>query len=166
LPCSSKTITRVSNGINPKFKGVFMKKSIFAFALVGMFALSGCYHAKVSTGLPASAEVIDIPFAHSFVGGLVPPNEVRVATRCTNGVSMIETKISFINGLVASLTFSLYTPIHITVTCAAASSASLPVESKFVTVSENATDVELADAFNKAAEMSVENSTPVYFVYE
>lgn len=78
---------------------------------------------------------------------------------------MVETKMSFVNGLVAGLTFSLYTPIHITVTCAAASSASLPADSQFITVSESASEVELADAFNKAAEKSAESSAPVYFVY-
>lgn len=143
-----------------------MKKSIFTFVLVGVFAFTGCYHAKISTGLPASAEVIDIPFAHSFVYGLVPPSQVRTATQCPNGVSMVETKMSFINGLVSGLTFWLYTPIHITVTCAAASSASLPYNSKSITVRDNATDVELADAFNKATEMAVEFGAPVYFVYE
>ena len=143
-----------------------MKNSIIVFALVGVFALSGCYHAKVTTGLPASEEKIDIPFAHSFVFGLVPPNEVRAATQCTNGVSMVETKMSFINGLVAGLTFSLYTPIHITVTCASASSSSLPANSKFIIVSQSVTNVELVDAFNKAAELSAENSAPVYFIYE
>jgi hypothetical protein len=129
-----------------------MKNSFIAFALIGVFFLTGCYHAKISTGLPASAEKIDIPFAHSFVFGLVPPSEVRAATQCANGVSMVETKMSFVNGLVASLTFSLYTPIHITVTCASASTSSLPIDRKFITVSESATDVELAAAFNKAAE--------------
>lgn len=143
-----------------------MKKSVFTLALVGLFALSGCYHAKISTGLPASADKIDIPFAHSFIFGLVPPNEVRAATQCANGVSMVETKMSFVNGLVAGLTFSLYTPIHITVTCAAATTASLPKDSNFITVSDSATDVELAEAFQKAAKMSVDNSAPVYFVYE
>ena len=143
-----------------------MKKNLLAFFFVGLLTLSGCYHAKITTGLPASAEKIDIPFAHSFVYGLVPPSEVRAATQCANGVSMVETKISFVNGLVAAITFSLYTPMHITVTCAAAGSASLPPASPSISVSANATDQELADALNKAAEMSAESESPVYFVYE
>jgi hypothetical protein len=143
-----------------------MKRNLITFLLVGVFAFSGCYHAKISTGLPASADKIDIPFAHSFVYGLVPPSEVRAATQCANGVSMVETKISFVNGLVAAITFSLYTPMHITVTCAAAGSAALPAASPSISVNANATDQELADALNKAAEMSADNNSPVYFVYE
>ena len=38
---------------------------------------------------------------------------------CTDGVSKVETQHSFLNGLVGGLTLGIYTPIDITVTCAA-----------------------------------------------
>lgn len=31
---------------------------------------------------------------------------------------MVETQVSFLNQLVGALTFGIYTPMHITVTCA------------------------------------------------
>jgi hypothetical protein len=42
---------------------------------------------------------------------------------CGNGVSRVETQHSFLNGLVGVFTLSIYTPMSITVTCAAAPSA-------------------------------------------
>lgn len=54
----------------------------------------------------------------SFIFGLVPPPVENVSQQCTNGVSKVETQHSFLNGLVAFVTFSLVTPMQITVTCA------------------------------------------------
>jgi hypothetical protein len=56
----------------------------------------------------------------SFVYGLIPPPIENVSQQCTNGVSKVETQHSFLNGLVAVITFSIVTPMEITVTCAAA----------------------------------------------
>lgn len=78
----------------------------------------GCYHATIETGLPASSTVVNNDWAHSFVFGLVPPSTVDVASECQNGVARVETQLSFLNGLVSALTWSLYTPMTITVTCA------------------------------------------------
>jgi hypothetical protein len=48
-----------------------------------------------------------------------------VSEQCPNGVQKVETEVSFVNGLVGALTWSLYTPIHAKVTCAARSSPGL-----------------------------------------
>lgn len=87
--------------------------------LIATVALSACYHATIETGpAPAgSAQVIDIPWAHGFIYGLVPPSMVDAKAKCTNGVAKVETELSFMNGLVGALTGSLYTPMHIKVTC-------------------------------------------------
>jgi hypothetical protein len=81
--------------------------------------LSGCYHITVTSGLAASPTVVDKPWQNSFVYGLVPPPEINVKDQCTNGVQKVETEVSFVNGLVGALTWSLFTPIHAKVTCAA-----------------------------------------------
>lgn len=60
------------------------------------------------------------PWAMSFIYGLVPPPIENVSQQCSNGVSKVETQHSFLNGLVAVLTFSIVTPMEIKVTCAAA----------------------------------------------
>jgi hypothetical protein len=86
---------------------------------VASAALSGCYHVTVTSGATPATTVVDKPFQHSFIYGLVPPPEINTRTDCPSGVSKVETERSFINGLVAALTFQIYTPIHVKVTCAA-----------------------------------------------
>jgi hypothetical protein len=78
----------------------------------------GCYHVTVVTGAPAGPTVIDKPWQNSFVIGLVPPAELDVKSQCASGVAKVETERSFLNGLVGAITENIYTPIHVTVTCA------------------------------------------------
>src|SRR5690606_4231519 len=62
---------------------------------------AGCYHATVTTGAtPSAVEVIDEPFASGWIYGLVPPKTVEAAEKCTSGVAKVETRQSFVNGLV------------------------------------------------------------------
>jgi len=92
--------------------------------------LASCYRVTVITGEPAPApppvaptiqpaNVIDRPWQHSFVIGLVPPAEISTRERCPQGVAEVVTEHSFLNGLVRSLTYGIYSPIHTRVTCAA-----------------------------------------------
>lgn len=94
-------------------------KARLALPMLALVVTSGCFQAVVSTGLQAGTEVISKPWAHSFVYGLVPPAVTETAQKCPNGVARVETRHSFLNGIVAILTWSLYTPMEITVTCAA-----------------------------------------------
>ena len=86
--------------------------------LATVVALSGCYHATIETGLPPGTQTLEQPWASSWVYGLVPPETVETASRCPNGVARVETRQSFVNGLVGMLTLGIYTPMEITVTCA------------------------------------------------
>ena len=97
-----------------------MRRGLRGISLVGVLLLVGCYHAVIETGRPAGSTVITKPWAMSFVYGLVPPPLENVAQQCTNGVSKVETQHSFLNGLVAIVSFGIVTPIQIDVTCAAA----------------------------------------------
>lgn len=143
-----------------------MKSFKSLFAIAGLFLLSGCYHTQVTTGLMPSAVVIDIPFAHSFLYGLIPPKEVKAASQCENGVAKVESQISPANGIVAAITFSLYTPMHITVTCAAAPRADLlPTDAPKIEANGANWDSEYASTVGKAAEMAKNLNTPVYIVF-
>jgi hypothetical protein len=95
-----------------------MRRTSIAFLTLSV-ALAGCFHVTVTAGPQptAATTVVDVPFSHSFVYGLVPPPEINVKDKCPGGVSKVETKQSFVNGLVSFLTWSLYTPVHVTVTC-------------------------------------------------
>jgi hypothetical protein len=94
-------------------------------AIVGSFVLSaGCYRATIETGQPASTTIVENEWASSWIGGLVPPAVVNVASQCPNGVSRVQTQHSFLNLLAHVVTFGIYSPMTITVTCASAGSAS------------------------------------------
>jgi len=127
-----------------------------AAAVVAAFALTGCYHAVIQTGRPESTDVISIKWANGFIYGLVPPPMVETASRCTNGVAKVETQHSFLNGLAAVVTFGLYTPVQIDVTCAAPGTASAePV----IKVEQGRS---AAQALSEAVQLSTEKNAPVY----
>jgi hypothetical protein len=49
---------------------------------------------------------------------LVPPAELNTKEQCPQGFAVVETERSFLNGLVGAITYSIYTPMHVKVTCA------------------------------------------------
>lgn len=139
---------------------------ILAIVVLGVF-LSSCYHAKITTGAQPSGETIDKAWAHGFIFGLVPPKEVRTASECPNGVAKVDTQISFLNGLVSALTANIYTPMHITVSCAAgaATAAEINGEEDF-TVSKDSDDAAVIRTIQEASEKSVDLQKPVFVRFE
>ena len=93
-------------------------------SLVVALCLAGCYHASVETGRTPGSQHIEQGWAGSYFGGLIGPSTVEARSACPNGVSRVETKHSFLNGLVGGLTLAIYTPMSIEVTCAAPALAS------------------------------------------
>jgi Bor protein len=89
-----------------------------ALCAIAIVSVGGCYHITVVTGAPASAQTIDKQWQNSFVYGLVPPSELNSKDTCTQGVAKVETERSFLNSLVGAITYSIYTPLHATITCA------------------------------------------------
>ena len=86
--------------------------------LVASVLLPACYHATIETGATPSTVTVEKAFASSWIGGLVPPSTIEVASRCTTGVAKVETKLSFVNMLVGFITGGIYTPMDVRVTCA------------------------------------------------
>jgi hypothetical protein len=140
------------------------KNSILILLVITSVALSGCYHAKVSTGLTPSAEVHELSFAAGWIFGLVPPSEVRAAQHCTNGVAMVETKLSFLNQVVSGITFGIFTPMHIKVTCASSrADLSLPDNGTgSLLVERNASDEQIQSVFSMAGEITAATGKPVF----
>jgi hypothetical protein len=93
--------------------------------------LSGaCYRVTVVTtptvGATTAPATVSKPWSNSFVYGLVPPAPVNVSANCPGGnVTKVVTQHSFLNGLVAGLTWGIYTPIQIDAWCAGGRSSSL-----------------------------------------
>ena len=126
---------------------------------------TGCYHATIDTGLQPSGQKIEKPWAHGFVYGLVPPSTVETASKCPNGVAKVETKHTFVNQLATFLTWGLYTPINITVECAAAGRPA-PTDGETLSVPQDADANEVAKVFDDAAKLSIEKDQPVWVSFE
>lgn len=130
--------------------------------------LSSCYHAQIITDAQPSGQVIDEPWAHGFIFGLVAPDEIRTASECPNGVAKVETQISFLNGLVSAITFNIYTPMHITVTCAAGTETSAlnTGTEEVIPVSKQMGNAEVTEKIEGAVQKSLEFQKPVYLIFE
>lgn len=141
-----------------------MKHIRIISALLLVTLISGCYNAVVMTDKTPSNVVIDQPWAMGFIYGLVPPSPIDASETCSDGVAKVETKISFLNGLVSVLTFSIVTPMHITVTCAEPGSTADAgfQEDQTITVPEGATDSELQEIYKYASDLAVKHDKPIY----
>ncbi len=93
-----------------------MKKILLLLGVA--LLLPGCYHATIETGRSPSPQTIEQKWAKGWIYGLVPPETVTTMERCSNGVARVETQLSFANQLVSFLTFGIFTPMEIVVTCA------------------------------------------------
>lgn len=122
--------------------------------------VSGCFHTRVETGLTPGAVGYENTFAPSFIFGLVPPPPVDGAAECPTGVAVVESQISFLNGVVSALTFNLFTPMTIKVTCAAGGTSAAPSES--LDVAAGASSSVIRAAIGEAAERAVASDAPVF----
>ena|SRR5215210_5814706 len=132
--------------------------SVLALAL----AASACYHAVIDTGRPASGTVVARPWQPSFIYGLVPPPPLNVATQCPNGVARVETVHSFLEGLVAALTFGIFTPMTYQVTCASGGTASIPDGAATIDVASGATAEQRAAALTRAGALATATGQAVF----
>ena len=87
---------------------------------------AGCYHASIESGRKPGNDKIEKEWASGWAWGLVAPEPIDAQSKCTSGLSKVETEHSFLNGLVGGLTLGIYTPMHLTVTCAAGPTADVP----------------------------------------
>ena len=142
-----------------------MKVLTLLLVLVVVVAVLGCFHATIETGMPKSMETIEEPWAACWVFGLVPPSTISAVAKCPHGVAKVETQRSFLNSLVSIVTFSIFTPMEIKVTCAAKGTAMLPSTAPDIVVESGATDQQILDGFQKAAELTVQSGKPVFIEY-
>jgi len=137
--------------------------TIRSLALVALLAsMTGCYAARVETGLSPSAKVVKKSFASSWIYGLVPPSTVKAATECTDGVAIVETKLSFVNQLVGILTFGIYTPMEITVTCATGAATGMREGDGSMFVPEDASPEDVQHVFAQAADRAVATGHAIF----
>ena len=144
-----------------------MRCLIRAALVAGVVVVAGCYHAIIETGRPASGQVISRPWANSFLWGLVPPPMWEAGASCPGGVARVETQHSFLNSLVGGLTFGLYTPMTLMVTCASGGSSDASPGStargarQVVFIDRTASATERGAAFNEAVALAISTRAPV-----
>ena len=143
-----------------------MRRIIASLALPALL-LTGCSHATITTGLPASSDVISKPWAMGFFLGLVPPDVISTASQCKNGVAKVETQLSFPNSIANAFVGLVVWFMQVDVTCASSNRmGAIPDGAKTLVVKAEMTREELSVALNKAAEISKASSQAVYFVHE
>ena len=80
---------------------------------------AGCYHSIINTNLTPGTEVHHEAFRAAFIAGLVPAT-VDASSYCQGKRwARVETQYSFLNVIVGAVTAGIFTPMYITVTCAA-----------------------------------------------
>jgi hypothetical protein len=130
---------------------------VLAFAV---FGVTGCFHQVVETGLtPApGGATINRTAGVAFWG--LKAAEVDARQECTNGVAVVETQQTFMNGLISALTLGIYNPQTVTITCAAGSSPD--ADAPRVSVPGDATSEEVEAAVLEAIQMAMETGEPVF----
>jgi len=140
------------------------RKMLATFGLLMVvIAASGCYHAIVESGRPQSGTMIEDKWADSFLAGLVPPNPIEAMDRCPSGVARVETRLSFLNMVANVVTFSIYSPMHLKVYCAAAGT---PDEERSVHVKPDAGQTDLQNALAEAVRLSARTGEAAYLILD
>jgi hypothetical protein len=121
-------------------------------------AASACFHQVIQTGRTPGTTVIDKPWANSFIFGLVPVAPIDVSSQCRSGIATVVTEMSAMNGLVGILTLGIYTPVHVTITCAASGGGD---DNPEFSISRDASVEERNAVFARAIEMSSRTGKPV-----
>ena len=140
-----------------------MSRSMAVLATAAtLVCMTGCYHQTVNTGLsPAPGPVINKTAGVSFWG--LSGAEVDATRECPNGVAVVETQQTFLNGLIAGLTLGLYTPQTVSITCAAGNN---PAPGGLeVSVGMDATPLEVEAAARKAVQLAKDSRQPVILRY-
>lgn len=124
--------------------------------IAGLFVTGGCYKAVIETGRQPNGQTIERPWAHSFIGGLVPPSVTETASQCSGGIARVTTQHSFLNLVAEAVTFGIYSPMTITVQCAGGDDEQQ--EDATIEASRDAA----TEAFSQAIERSAESGGPVW----
>ncbi len=138
------------------------KLNIIALLICIPLLVTGCYHAQITTGEDPSTDVYQESWAVGWLGGLIGPDIVQAQNHCTHGVARVETQLSFANQFVTFLTGGIFSPMTITVTCAAASAQANPDEDAVIEMDKTGSDEYVQEVFQEAANTAQKLNKPVY----
>lgn len=137
-----------------------LRRVSMGMAVAGCVLLTGCFHQVVSTGMAPGTTVVAKPWTSTWIFGLVEAKPINVRQECPGGVALVASKMSFLNGLAAGLTFGIWTPQDVTITCAGGR-ASLDASVIQLPLGEAVTE-----SVALAARTSRERGVPVALVWE
>jgi hypothetical protein len=129
-----------------------MKHSASIALALGL-VLSGCFHQVVQTGRTPGPTVVKKPWTATWLWGIVPATPIDVTRDCPAGIATVETKQTFMNGLVGALTLGIFTPRDVTVTCASGTARGSGMK-EFIVAREASQDEKsqvMADAIAESA---------------
>lgn len=135
-----------------------MKVGRYLILAAVVVATSACYRQVIQTGRTPGSTVIDKPWVPLFLWGLVAPTPIDVSTQCRTGIATVLTEMSFVNGLANLLTVGIFSPRHVTITCAAASGMRPGTE---FYVDRHASQLEREQVIMRAIEESDRTDRPV-----
>ena len=130
-----------------------------SIALALGLTLSGCFHQVVQTGRTPGTTVVEKPWTATWLWGIVPASPIDVTTNCPGGIATVETKQTFMNGLVGALTLGIFTPRDVKVTCASGTARGAGMK-EFI-VARDASHDEKAQVMADAIAESVRSQQPV-----
>ena len=136
-----------------------MRRRWFPAAFL-VLSSAACFHQIVNTGRTPSTTVVDKEWVATWIFGLVAAAPIEARPQCPTGVALIETEMSFLNGLAAVLTAGIFTPQHVKITCASGT-AMLPAGAKEFSIPVDATAEERDDIVARAIEQSSESHAAV-----
>src|SRR5688572_716244 len=142
----------------PCRRGCSMKHSVSIAMTLGL-VLSGCFHQVVQTGRAPGTTVVEKPWTATWLWGIVPASPIDVTSNCPGGIATVETKQTFMNGLVGALTLGIFTPRDVKVTCAAGTARG-PGITEFI-VARDASQDEKAQVIADAIAESSRTQLPV-----
>jgi hypothetical protein len=97
---------------------VSVKRVAVRTLVIGSFlALTACYHTITTTTLSPGTKVTQ-EWVPTFIDGLVPGKVDAQAICRGKPIQGVESQASFLNVLVGIITFGIFTPMSVTVTCA------------------------------------------------
>lgn len=86
---------------------------------MGLLVMSaGCYEHTFTIGRGApTGPVVYEEWHNSWLGGLIGERNIDIDMLCPSGNATIHDEMTFLNGLVGTLTAGIYTPTVVTVRC-------------------------------------------------
>jgi len=89
-----------------------------AFLFASLFLATGCFHVSYVSNKPQAATPAYDGWHSDVVWGLAEVSDpVDVPKLCPGGFARIESQLTFVQGLVQYITFGIYNPQNVTVTC-------------------------------------------------